>query len=134
MIVAEIYQTTGRFCYKIQGYEGPANNYGYGSDSSMSNEFCLIQEPHLYVPNAFTPGGKNPVFKPSFIYIDPKNYQFLVFNRWGEKVFETSDPSAGWDGTINGSIAPENMYVYMVRMFGTNGQILEKNGRVTLLR
>ena len=105
--VADIYQTTGKFCYKIQAYEGPGNTYGF-ADSSMSNEFCLIQEPHLYVPSAFTPGGKNPVFKPSFIYIDPKNYQFLVFSRWGEKVFETNDPSIGWDGTINGSVASEN--------------------------
>jgi gliding motility-associated-like protein len=94
----------------------------------------LIQEPHLFIPNAFTPGGKNPVLRPQYIYIDINKYFFAVFNRWGQKVFETSDPQAGWDGTYNGSIAPEGNYVYSVRIYGTNGREIEKNGTVTLLR
>jgi gliding motility-associated-like protein len=131
--VAEIYQTTGHFCYRIAAYEGPGNMYGY-ADTSYSNEFCLIQEPHLFVPNAFTPEGANPVFKPEFIYTDAKNYKFSVFNRWGEKVFETENPTIGWNGTVDGDKAPQGTYVYSVRMFGTNGQELNKSGRVTLLR
>jgi gliding motility-associated-like protein len=131
--VGEIYQTTGRFCYRIAAYEGAGNTYGF-SDTSYSNEFCMVQEPHLFVPSAFTPEGSNPVFKPEFIYTDAKNYKFSVFNRWGEKVFETEDPVLGWNGTIEGSNAPQGTYVYYVRLFGTNGQELNKSGRVTLLR
>ena len=131
--VAEIYQNTGRFCYRIEAYEGPGNTYGY-TDTSVSNIFCLIQEPHLFVPNAFTPDGKNPILKPQFIFIEAKNYIFSIFNRWGQKVYETRNPQDGWDGKYQGSIAPEGNYVYSVRIFGTNGREIEKSGSVTLLR
>jgi gliding motility-associated-like protein len=131
--VSSLFQTTGRFCYRIEAYEGGGNIYGF-TDTSSSNEICLIQEPKVYVPTGFTPGGKNSVFKPSFIYVDAKNYFFIVFNRWGQKVFETNNPEEGWDGTFDGTLAPEGTYVYNVRIFGTNGQEIEKNGSVTLLR
>ncbi|MEP7265124.1 MAG: gliding motility-associated C-terminal domain-containing protein, partial [Bacteroidota bacterium] len=131
--VGEIYQTSGRFCYRVAAYEGPGNTYGF-ADTSYSNEFCLIQEPHLFVPSAFTPDGSNPVFKPEFIYTEAKNYKFSVFNRWGQKVYETENPLDGWNGTIEGDKAPQGMYVYSVRLFGTNGQELSKSGSVTLLR
>jgi gliding motility-associated-like protein len=131
--VSSIFQTTGRFCYRIEAYEGGGNIYGF-TDTSSSNEICLIQEPKVYVPSGFTPGGKNGIFKPSFIYVDAKNYFFIVFNRWGQKVFETNNPEQGWDGTFDGTLAPEGTYVYNVRIFGTNGQEIEKNGSVTLLR
>jgi gliding motility-associated-like protein len=131
--VAGLYQTQGRFCYRVEAYEGAGNPYGY-TDTSRSNEFCLIQEPHLFVPNAFTPEGKNPVLKPQHIFIDFDSYFFAIYNRWGQKVFETKDPNEGWDGTYKGSTAPEGNYVYLVRIYGINGQEIEKNGSVTLLR
>ena len=124
---------SGKFCYRIEAYEGSGNTYGF-TDTSVSNIFCLIQEPHLFIPSAFTPSGKNPVFKPEFIYIEAKNYFFVVFNRWGQRIYETRIPGEGWDGTYDGIIAPEGTYVYSVRIFGTNGQEIEKSGSVTLLR
>jgi len=123
----------GKFCYRVEAYEGPGNTYGF-SDTSSSNIFCLTQEPHLFIPSAFTPGGKNSIFKPEFIYINPKNYYFIVMNRWGQKVYETRIPGEGWDGTYNGSYAPEGTYVYTVRIFGSNGKEVEKSGTVTILR
>ncbi len=131
--VSSIYQTSGKFCYRVEAYEGAGNMYGY-TDTSSSNEFCLIQEPHLFVPTAFTPGGKNTIFKPEYIFIDAKNYFFVVFNRWGQKVYESRVPGEGWNGEFDGKIAPEGTYVYTVRIFGTNGQEIEKSGSVTLLR
>lgn len=134
--VSELYKFPnyrGEFCYRVEAYEGAGNPYGF-TDTSSSNIFCLIQEPHVFVPNAFTPGGKNNIFKPDFIYVDTKNYFFAVFNRWGQKVYETRVPGDGWDGTFNGSIAPEGTYAYTVRIFGTNGREIEKVGTVTLLR
>ncbi|MBK9402402.1 MAG: gliding motility-associated C-terminal domain-containing protein, partial [Bacteroidetes bacterium] len=134
--VTELYKYpnyNGRFCYRIEAYEGAGNTYGF-TDTSSSNIFCLVQEPHLFIPSAFTPGGKNPIFKPEFIYIDAKNYFFAVFNRWGQKVYETRIPGEGWNGLYNDKIAPEGTYVYTVRIFGTNGQEIEKSGSVTLLR
>ena len=131
--VSSLIQNSGKFCYRVEAYEGAGNTYGF-TDTSSSNEFCLIQEPKVYIPTGFTPGGKNTLFKPTFIYVDAKNYFFIVFNRWGQKVFETHNPEEGWDGMFDGTLAPEGTYVYNVRFFGTYGQEIEMNGSVTLLR
>ncbi len=59
-----------------------------------------------YVPNAFTPDDDehNPVFKPVFTAgFDPRDYKMVIFDRWGEMVFESNDADYGWDGTYAGS-------------------------------
>jgi gliding motility-associated-like protein len=72
-----------------------------------------------FMPNAFTPEGNtvNDYFKP---YIDTtivKGFTFIVFSRWGTKIFETTDlTTLGWDGNHNGSPAPEGVYGYLVTM------------------
>ncbi|HNQ12652.1 MAG TPA: gliding motility-associated C-terminal domain-containing protein [Bacteroidia bacterium] len=131
--IAQYYTGDGYFCYYVEAFEGAGNKYGY-QEMSVSNETCPIQAPHLTSPNAFTPGGKNPVFYPFSIFIDTDRYSFKVFNRWGEMVFATTNPQEGWDGSFNSSTAPEGVYVYIVELTGTNGDKIEKLGRVTLLR
>jgi gliding motility-associated-like protein len=61
----------------------------------------------IFFPNAFSPNGdgKNDIFKP-IIYTNLLQYEFSVYNRWGAKVFETTNPEKGWDGTVNGM--PQN--------------------------
>jgi gliding motility-associated-like protein len=56
----------------------------------------------FYVPNTFTPDGDiyNQIFRPVFTSgYDPFDYQLLIFNRWGETIFESNDSNVGWDGT-----------------------------------
>jgi len=56
----------------------------------------------LYVPNSFTPNGDdhNNVFKPVFTYgFDPQQYKLIIFDRWGQLIFESHDASIGWNGT-----------------------------------
>jgi gliding motility-associated-like protein len=73
----------------------------------------------FYIPNTFTPDGNQfnqtffPVFNSGF---DPFNYSLLIFNRWGEKVFESHDPTVGWDGTygVSGSISPDGTYTWKI--------------------
>jgi gliding motility-associated-like protein len=57
-----------------------------------------------------------------------------IYNRWGEMVFQTSDPREGWDGTYNGT--PQEMEVYFYVMSGkfVNDEEFSKQGNVTLLR
>jgi gliding motility-associated-like protein len=70
-----------------------------------------------YVPNSFTPDGNefNQVFRPVFAYgIDPADFNFRVFNRWGEVVFESKDPEVGWDGTYHGALSQEGVYTWRI--------------------
>lgn len=115
------------------------NNYGC-NDTAIRHVYIYTLFT-LYIPNAFTPGGKNPVFKPEMEFYDPDSYQFSVFNRWGAQVFSTRDPLQGWNGEANGKVAPEGVYLYVVRVkpLPTDldkdfGIPVEKTGVFTLLR
>ncbi|MEY3194865.1 MAG: hypothetical protein RIQ78_962 [Bacteroidota bacterium] len=91
-----------------------------------------------HFPNAFTPNGDgaNDVFKPVFD-CPPLTMHFVIYNRWGKKVFETNDPNGGWDGSAGGADATSDVYAwtleYVVEFNGIQQQINEK-GEVTLLR
>lgn len=62
----------------------------------------VVEDLIFYVPNTFTPDGDtyNQIFRPVFTSgYDPFDYQLLIFNRWGETIFESNDSNVGWDGT-----------------------------------
>ncbi len=68
----------------------------------------------VYIPNAFSPNKDelNDVFKPVVNCVH--NYTFVVFDRWGEKLFETNDIDAGWNGQYKGRVCKSDVYVYKV--------------------
>jgi gliding motility-associated-like protein len=93
----------------------------------------------LWLPNAFSPNydGKNDLFKP-VIQGYLTFYQIQIFNRWGQQIYESSDPLSGWDGTFNGNVCPDDMYVYIVRYshsteISSDKRII-KRGTVTIIR
>lgn len=89
----------------------------------------------IFVPNAFTPDGdgKNEIFFATAVGI--KAFSFKIFNRWGEVVFETTDPSTGWDGMHpNGKEAIQGVYTWTVFAKGQNDKLIEKRGHLSLLR
>ncbi len=92
------------------------------------------EEPYIYVPNVFTPNndGINDVLYVRGFNIDEMH--FVVYNRWGEIVFETRDKSKGWDGRFNGSIAEGRVFGYILEVRCTGGQQKVFKGNVTLLR
>ena len=59
-----------------------------------------IRAKGVFVPNAFTPNhdGRNEIFRP-LVFGQLVKYRFMIFNRWGQKIFETEDSLQGWDGT-----------------------------------
>jgi len=59
---------------------------------------------------------------------------FRVFDRWGVKVFETTNIDQGWDGTFSGTPQPFGVYVYEVGAITNTGSNFEKHGNVTLIR
>jgi gliding motility-associated-like protein len=88
----------------------------------------------MYIPNAFTPNGdnKNDVFLP--VIRSVKKYSLQIFNRWGQKIFETRDYAQGWDGVINGEACVEETYSYKIILTALNGDFKETTGSVLLYR
>jgi gliding motility-associated-like protein len=87
-----------------------------------------------YFPSAFTPNhdGKNDVFK-ILNGFNLKNYSLTIYNRWGEKVFQTKNRSAGWDGTINGQQQPAGVFVWYAS-FQRNNKDITMKGVLVLIR
>lgn len=131
--VSALYSSTGDFYYYVKARENNVNSFGI-RDSSLSNRVLIRQESKVYIPNAFTPGGKNPVFKPFNVYVDLKDYRFRIYNRYGEEVFFSKDPAKGWDGTVDGEEAPVGTYVYQLKYTAKNGKSKNLKGTVTLLK
>lgn len=88
----------------------------------------------VFVPNVFSPNGdgSNDVLRVRGKGIE--ELQFIIFNRWGEKVFETSDVNSGWDGTFNGEPMNLSVFVYVVKGKYKNGKFFDEKGNVTLMR
>jgi gliding motility-associated-like protein len=94
-----------------------------------------IEGPTVYVPTAFTPNGdgRNDILQP--IYVGIINIdQFIVYSRWGETVFSTSDMKKGWDGKVRSSVQPTGTYVWMVKAQNYLKQNIILKGTVTLIR
>lgn len=99
-----------------------------------SNVTCVEQFPQILAPNAFTPTGKNPVFKPVLFFEGDASYQMVIYNRWGQLLFESTQAEMGWDGKDrSGRIAPQGVYIYQIRVTQENGHLVEKKGTVLLL-
>lgn len=88
-----------------------------------------------FIPSAFTPNGdgKNDLFK-VFNMKYQRLLEFRVYNRWGEKVFDTIDDTKGWDGTWNGAVCDAGVYNYIIRIARPDGTQKLYTGDVTLLR
>ncbi|MDX1652570.1 MAG: gliding motility-associated C-terminal domain-containing protein, partial [Brumimicrobium sp.] len=101
----------------------------------------IVEELIYYVPNTFTPDNDNfnEVFKPIFTSgFDPFDYKLLIFNRWGEIIFESNNAEVGWDGTYGADseqIVKDGTYVWKI-IFKTkiNDERKEIVGHVNVLR
>ena len=98
-------------------------------------EVCI---PEVYAPNAFSPEAtieKNRTFSIDGKFIN--NFQIIIYNKWGEVVFESKDKNFEWDGTKNGQLLPNGTYAYVMRFTGltdADPTEYERRGGVTLLR
>ena len=115
------------YCYQV---------IGYNSDKkSISNRFCFISNNNfspIPIPNAFTPNGDglNDSFKPFPSLVT--DYKMSIFNKFGEKVFESFDINIGWDGYFKGKIV-QDVYVYVIE-FKLDDQLVKVNDKVLLIK
>lgn len=88
-----------------------------GCVDSFSTVIQVNEEVIYYIPNSFTPDGDefNQTFQPVFTAgFDPFDWNMKIYNRWGQVVFESSDPQEGWDGTYNGRMVQDGTYLWTV--------------------
>ena len=110
----------------------------YGCTDEICQPIVMIEPYLIYVPNTFTPDGDQ--YNNTFFPVFPPNYQLsgysmLVFNRWGELIFESLDPEYGWDGTYNGILCQDGTYTWKISV--TDGQRGEKYnyvGHINMIR
>ena len=104
-----------------------------------TDDFLLITKNcdcDLYIPNAFTPSndGLNDCYAAKH-YCDFTYFRFSIFNRWGELIFETNNPTECWDGKYLGNNAKSDIYVWLIQYKGLEfNEIKTKKGTLTLIR
>lgn len=119
----------GGYWYKIRATEVNGN-----FAISESNEIYLVQKPLLHVPTGFTRNGDflNDVWGISDVFV--KDYHLLVYNRWGEKVLDTTDKNFQWDGYFRQEQPADNVFIWYVVYTGWDESTHTQKGTLTLLR
>lgn len=107
--------TTKAFCYRVVSLL--AGGGGNPPDTAYSNRICIRVLDTTLIPNTFTPGGMNPVFKIINPNLEPGQAQMNIYNRWGEKIF-SGDALVGWDGKDHeGFYLGPGAYPYLIEVF-----------------
>jgi gliding motility-associated-like protein len=118
------------------------------SDTARVQHAVMVQKGgQILVPNAFSPNlagapgggqggsnsdGKNDVFLPLMRGVT--QFEMLVFDRWGELLFESQDPHTGWNGYYNGKLCAQDVYVYKITAQYENGETVVRTGDINLIR
>jgi gliding motility-associated-like protein len=120
----------GIYDYTIVAIEQNGGN----NATSTSNTVRLIQAPVVYPPNAFTPNadGLNETYKTSLAFV--KTFNLAIYNRWGEKIFETNDKYQGFNGFYDSKPSQSDVYFYLINYTGFDDSVHTKKGNITLLR
>ena len=128
-------------------YDGNANSV-YCIHLTVTNEWGCVDETeecvelesefYLYVPNAFTPDGDafNNTFQPVLNGgFDPNGYALLIYDRWGELLFESYDAEIGWDGSYGGKLVQDGIYTWQITVKVDGSDFaLEKVGHLSIIR
>lgn len=115
-------------CYRILAHELEGN-----VTQSWSNEICFTFSPEIFVPNAFTPNNDNlnDGFGAQGIAI--KEFNMLIYNRWGEKLYETNNIDDRWDATYRGDKVQMGTYVYLITFTDFDDKVYQRTGTINLI-
>lgn len=126
--------------YDWGGYNYQYRAYNNTNDTtpkriSKSNTIYLIQPPLLHVPNAFSPNGDGHNDEWGIVDVFVKEYQILVYNRWGEKVYDSQDKNGKWYANYKGDEQKgDNVYIWVAYYSGWDNRNYTQKGNVTVLR
>lgn len=120
--------------YQVAVTSGQCNDQS--SVTVVVNNIVCDKE-HVYLPNAFTPNGDgvNDYWQIRSNFLDELEVlTWVLYNRWGQKIFETTDPHFKWDGKFRGQPLPPDVYGFYLKVICPGGQELVQQGNLTLLR
>ena len=136
-----IYQKEGDYTIQLVAY----NQFGCSDTTRLDNAVRVQKGGQVLIPNAFSPDlsgssvgggdpsvGKNDIFLP--ITQGVVEFDMMIFNRWGELMFHSSDPNFGWDGYYNGKLCQQDVYMYKITARYENGERFVRVGDVNLIR
>ena len=108
----------------------------YGCRNRLYHRLKVHEKVLLFIPNSFTPNGDgvNDVFAAEWLGVPARGFEILIYNRWGELIYESHDPRFIWDGTYKGKKAAIGSYAWKVRYYnGVPGKTMLE-GVVTVVR
>lgn len=105
----------------------------FGCCDTISREIVVL-DPVFFIPNVFSPNGDgvNDVATTNFNSL--QSLDFMIYDRWGKRVFSTDSPATFWDGTANGKAVPDGVYFYHLKAIDNQGNDLEAKGHISILR
>jgi gliding motility-associated-like protein len=126
-----IYQAMGEYNVEL------VVTNAYGCSDTTYRTVVIGDDITIYIPNAFTPNGDgvNDSFIVQGVGINEKDFTMQIFDRWGEKIFQTNSLSEGWTGKVRGNpVSQEDVFIWKILYRSEAGDKRVKEGRVTLLR
>ena len=110
--------------------------YGQEYWSEQQPLRVTISESKLEMPNAFSPNGDgiNDIYKAKDGYQSLTEFHAYIFNRWGQKLYEWTNPADGWDGKYKGKDVAQGVYYVLVKAKGADGKTYNIKRDVNLLR
>jgi len=108
-----------------------------GCTDNTTQTIQILQDYYSYSPTIFTPNndGINDTFSPQLLNIDMNSYRLIIFDRWGNHIFETTNYNEGWNGGLkDGTLLPPDVYSYKVRYKTSLGIDKEETGKLTMVK
>jgi gliding motility-associated-like protein len=108
---------------------------GFGCRDSSSDTVRILPEFRFWIPNSFSPDDNslNDIFMP--VVMGVSNYEFDIFDRWGQRIFRTHNPKEGWNGYFKNKECPQGIYIWKISYKNSvEGKTGERVGHVNLFR
>lgn len=122
----------GGYWYRVTATEENKSNNRL-PQKSESNWIYLYQPPELYVPSGITVNGDNLNDVWGTVPVFVRTYSMKVYNRWGEKIWESDDKKKQWDGTVNGQQVRDGVFAWYVIFDGWDDKTYKMTGTVTII-
>lgn len=105
-----------------------------GCTDTITKPVYIKPEFYFYAPNAFTPDGNRFNNAYAVSVIGSIDFQFQIFNRWGEMIFQTNDPNFRWEGDYQGNLVADGVLVYKAKIVDREENVHDYTGMITILR